>query len=161
MELIYCNFITLLIFLYFMNSSLAKFLNKVRNDSLLSKTSQKPKVELRRSWRRKQEADNPEVISLKGIKLDSSFSIDYYYPYFIRNNILKFDDDETKDIHLMISEGCYDPNCELCIPDHLNKCYKCHLNFLKLHGKCYKYCPDGYRADTVRRICYPKANVGI
>ncbi len=101
------------------------------------------------------EADNPEVLTLQGVSLDGTQSIDYYYPYFIRNQILKFDDDETKDVHLM-DKDCKDENCELCIPNHWDKCYKCKLGFLKLVGQCYKYCPDGYQADVVRRKCFPK-----
>ena len=105
--------------------------------------------------RTKQEADNPEVLTLKGVTLDGTQSIDYYYPYFIRNHILKFDDDETQDTHLMDTD-CKDSNCELCIPDHWDKCYKCKLGFLKLHGACFKYCPEGFQADIVRRRCYPQ-----
>ena len=97
-------------------------------------------------------AENPETLSLKGLILDSNISIDYYYPYFIRNNILKFDDDETKDINLM-SEKCRDDKCLLCLPDHWEKCFKCKEGFLKLNQRCMKYCPEGYSADIVRRKC--------
>ena len=146
----------------------------LRNTQAKSNTSNKSTDTI--TNKRKQNADNPEVLvlkgveqqgvesipevlTLKGITLDGTHSIDYYYPYFIRNHILKFDDDETQDTHLM-DTNCKDENCKLCIPDRWDKCYQCKIGFLKLHAKCYKYCPDGFQADIVRRRCYPKINTG-
>jgi len=79
-------------------------------------------------------------------------SISYYYPYFVKSNLISFADEI--DIEYL-STSCSDDLCMYCDPISPTSCAKCVTGFFLYNGSCMSICPLGYYADTLRYKCVP------
>jgi hypothetical protein len=116
----------------------------------LSKLPQIPKRSNSKDTIIVEETSN--VATLVEYPITATSSISYYYPYFVKSNLITFADEI--DIQVL-STNCTNIGCHYCDPINPTMCRKCHTGFFLFKDSCSTICPIGYFADNLRSKCVP------
>ena len=84
------------------------------------------------------------------INIDGSKSMDFYYPYFFKSNVIHYN--QSKEV-MPVSNVCLDLKCEMCDRLNTDNCLRCRHGFLRHDGKCLMSCPMGYVANIFEGKC--------
>jgi len=92
---------------------------------------------------------------LREMPIDNSHSLNYYYPYFYKTQILRSYD--TLNYANLLS-SCSDTNCRWCNRVS-GTCEDCQYGFFLYAGRCLTSCQIGLVANNYRRICEPLTTI--
>ena len=93
--------------------------------------------------------DQPEdVNTLIQLPIDYATNIFYYFPYFVKTNIVKLPDQIN---YTTLEKVCKTQDCDRCDKDGV--CKKCNTGFILHKDTCVKTCPKGFIVDTIRMKC--------
>jgi hypothetical protein len=79
----------------------------------------------------------------------------YYYPYFVKSNIITFADEINLKV---LSSTCSEIKCAYCEKINSTICKKCHTGFFLFNDSCVSICPIGYFADNLRAKCVAESS---
>lgn len=94
--------------------------------------------------------ESSNVATLVEYPITATSSISYYYPYFVKTNLVTFVDEVDVSV---LSTNCTNGGCRYCDSINPTICQKCHTGFFLFNDSCSTICPGGYFADNLRGKC--------
>ena len=138
-----------------LNSPPSKILTKKQQPQTQTPKRTNTKLATKNKSKSKDIIIEEEVATLVEYPIEASSSISYYYPYFVKSNLITFADEI--DIEYLAT-ACSDATCMYCDPINITVCSKCMTGFFLFNGSCNSICPLGYYADTLRYKCVPDSS---
>ena len=92
---------------------------------------------------------------LREMPIDNSHSLNYYYPYFYKTQILRSYNSLN---YANLLSACSDTNCRWCNRVS-GTCEDCQYGFFLYAGRCMTSCEIGLVANNYRRTCQPLTTI--